>query len=97
MTTYVLISVTAALKHVINHMWILRHRREIRKFEKSHRFAVLQLVLDTIEYKTLLNEYLWLRFMNVKQRLQEKNEFLKMQYNPWLGFTRKKCNLANFA
>ena len=38
-------------------------------------------MLDTIEYKTLPNDYLWLRFMNVKQRLREKNEFLKMQYN----------------
>ena len=53
----------------------------IRKFEKWHRLAVLQLVLDTIEYKTLPNEYLWLRSMNVKQRLREKNEFLKMQFN----------------
>jgi len=49
----------------------------IRKFEKSHRLGVLQLVLDTIEYKTLPIEYLWLRLMNVKQRLPEKNEFLK--------------------
>ena len=30
----------------------------IHKFEKWHRLAVLQLVLDTIEYKTLPNEYL---------------------------------------
>lgn len=73
----------------------------IRKFEKWHLLAVLQLVLDTIEYKTLPNEYLWLRFMNVKQRLREKNEFLKMQFNSILiqlkpAVARKKCNFANF-
>ena len=45
----------------------------IRKFEKWHRLAVLQLVLDTIEYKTLPSEYLWLRFINVKERPREKN------------------------
>ena len=65
--------------------------------------AVLQLVSDTIEYKTLLKWYLWLRFINVKQRLRAENEFLKMQHNPIviqlntaMAQLHKKCDFANF-
>ena len=89
MTTYVLKCYCCFKTHYKPHVNIIAAQKgkslkccpNIRKFEKSHRLAVLQLVLVTIEYKTLPNEYLWLRFMNVKQRLREKNEFLKMQYN----------------
>ena len=78
-TSYVLKCYCRFKTRGTSHLNSAAHEGKSLKCCLSLKSVLLEIaVSDTIEYKTVPKWYLWLRFMNVKQRL---NEFLNMQLN----------------